>query len=147
MGRSFDRSRFQVQEVFLREMMKSSSRFRRLCIARHGIGMNLAENLRTEFRSRVEGLALIGQVKESLAVGLKIAFEQEAVSIPRDRELTGQIHSIKKMPTEAGYARFDTEKNERHHADKMWSLALAVHAAGQGNVRRKKKMGVSASIV
>ena len=74
----------------------------RLCVDRHGIGMNLAENLQTEFRSRVEGLALIGQVKEGLAVGLKIAFENEALAIPRDRELTAQIHSIKKTATDAG---------------------------------------------
>jgi len=148
MGKSFDRSRFQVQEAFLREMMKSSLRFRRLSIDRHGIGMNLAENLRSEFRSRVEGIALVGQVKESLAVGLKIAFEQEAVSIPRDRELTGQVHSIKKLSTNAGYARFDTEKNERHHADKMWSLALAVYSASPiSDNLRKKRNGVSASIV
>ncbi len=67
-----------------------------------------------EFGLSIEGIALIGQVKETLAVDLKIAFENEQVAIPRDRDLTSQIHSIKKTPTEAGYARFDTEKNERH---------------------------------
>jgi phage FluMu gp28-like protein len=116
MGKSFDRSKFQIQEAFLREMKKSSPRFRRLCIDQHGIGVNLAENLRTELRSRVEGLALVGQVMESHTVGLKIAFEQEAVSIPRDRELTGQIRSIKKMQTEAGYARF----NLQYSPPKAW---------------------------
>ena len=63
---------------------------------------------------------------------VKIAFENEAVGIPRDRGLLGQIHSIKKTATDAGYARFYTEKNERHHADKFWALALAAHAAGRG---------------
>jgi hypothetical protein len=53
MGKSLDRSRFQAQEAFLRELLKSSPRLRRLCIDRDGIGMNLAENLRTEYRSRV----------------------------------------------------------------------------------------------
>ena len=147
MGKSFDRSKFKEQETFLREMLKRSTRIKRLCIDRHGIGMNLAENLRSEFRSRVEGIALIGQVKESLAVDLKIAFENEALAIPRDRELIGQIHSIKKSPTGAGYARFDTEKNERHHADTMWALALAVHAAGPGEEGKKKRPQVEASIV
>jgi len=147
LGKSFDRSKFQVQEAFLREMLKRSARIKRLCIDRHGIGMNLAENLRSEFRSRVEGVALVGQVKESLAVDLKIALENEAVAIPRDRELIGQVHSIKKMPTGAGYARFDTEKNERHHADRMWALALAVHAAGIGKDRKRRGPNVSASIV
>jgi len=147
LGRSFDRSKFQFQEAFLKQMLKSSPRFRRLAIDRHGIGMNLAENLRTEFVSRVEGIALIGQIKETLAVDLKIAFENEQVAIPRDRDLTSQIHSIKKTPTEAGYARFDTEKNERHHADKFWALALAVHAAGLAKEHRRLRRQITASIV
>ncbi|MFH0910968.1 MAG: terminase family protein [Planctomycetota bacterium] len=147
MGKTFDKTSFQAQEAFLRELLKASSRVQRLCVDRHGIGMNLAENLRTEFKSRVEGIALIGQIKEGLAVGLKIAFENEAVAIPRDRELTSQIHSIKKTSTDAGYARFDTEKNEKHHADRMWALALAVHAMGEMRGKRKRQVGVQASIV
>jgi len=131
----------------LRPLMKASTRVRRLCIDRHGIGMNLAENLRTEFRSRVEGIALVGQVKESLAVGLKIAFENEAIAIPRDRELTAQIHSIKKMATDAGYARFDTEKNERHHADKFWALSLSVRGSESTFKRPKRLKGVQASVI
>jgi phage FluMu gp28-like protein len=145
-GKEFDRSKFQYQEEFLRKMLKRSKRFRRLCIDKHGIGMNLAENLRSEFRSRVEGVALIGQMKEKLAVDLHITFENEDIIIPRNRKLTQQIHSIKKKATDAGYARYDTEKNETHHADKMWSLALAVHAAG-GQKRKRKRRVIDASIV
>jgi hypothetical protein len=33
-------------------MLKRSNRFKRLCVDKHGIGMNMAENLRSEFRSR-----------------------------------------------------------------------------------------------
>jgi hypothetical protein len=50
--------------------------------------------------------------------------------------LIAQIHSIKKTPTEAGYTRFDTEKNERHHADKFWALALAIHELDDTNTLR-----------
>ena len=146
-GRSFDRSRFQEQEESLRKMLARSKRFKRLCVDRHGIGMNLAENLRAEFRSRVEGIALVGQAKESLAVDLHIAFENEEIEIPRDRELISQVHSIKKTATEAGYSRYDTEKNDRHHADVMWALALAVHAAGITRGRRRRRGIVKASIV
>jgi len=70
----------------------------------------------------------------------------EEVVIPRDRKLTQQIHSIKKKATDAGYSRYDTEKNESHHADKYWSLALAVHAAGRQKRKRKRK-AIDASIV
>jgi hypothetical protein len=69
------------------------------------------------------------------------------VAIPRSRELASQIHSVKKMPTEAGYARFDIERNERHHADKFRALALAVHAAGLGKELRRERKKVEASVV
>jgi len=146
-GREYDRSKFKAQEGSLQKLMKSSKRFRRLCIDRHGIGMNLAENLRSEFRSRVEGISLVGQTKESLAVDLHIVFENEEIEIPRSRKLTAQIHSIKKSATDAGYSRYDTEKNESHHADKFWALALAVHAAGMNKRKRRRSKGISASIV
>jgi hypothetical protein len=146
-GRSFDRSRFQEQEAVLRKMLKRSNRIKRLCVDRHGIGMNLAENLHAEFHSRVEGIALVGQTKETLAVDLHIVFENEEISIPRDRELLSQIHSVKKTATDAGYSRYDTEKNERHHADRMWSLALAVHAAGVARVRKRKRSPVTVKII
>ena len=109
--------------------------------------MNLAENLRSEFRSRCEGVSLVGQIKETLAVDLHIIFENEEIQLPRNRELTSQIHSIKKSSTDAGYSRYDTEKNERHHADKFWALALAVHAVGTGKGKKRKSRNVSASIV
>ena len=47
----------------------------------------------------------------------------------------------------AGYSRYDVEKNERHHGDRMWALALAVHAAGITRRRRRKRKAVTASIV
>ena len=123
---------------------------KRLCVDQHGLGMNLAENLRGEFGSRVEGVALIGHTKESLAVDLHIALENEELSIPRDRELIAQVHSIKKTATDAGYSRYDAEANEgkpRSHGDVMWALALAVHAAGINRKRRKRRPLVRATIV
>lgn len=57
------------------------------------------------------------------------------------------MHSVKKTPVEAGYARFDTEKNERRHADKFRTLALAVHAAGLGKERKRQRKNVEASVV
>ena len=46
-----------------------------------------------------------------------------------DRNLAYQLHSIKKPVTEAKNNRFDTERNEKHHADKFWAWALAVWAS------------------
>ena len=90
---------------------------------------------------------LAGQPKESLAVDLHVAFQNEEVSIPRDRELISQVHSIKNTATDTGYSRYDTQKNEKRHADRFWALPLAAHAAGIARGRKRKRRVVSASIV
>lgn len=38
-------------------------------------------------------------------------------------------------------------KNERHHADEFWALALAIHAAGLAKEHRRPRRQVTASIV
>jgi len=57
------------------------------------------------------------------------------VPIPLERELSYQIHSIKKMISAGKHSVFDTTGNEKHHADKYWGLALAVYAAKGGPKR------------
>ena len=104
-------------------------------------------SLKDSSKTHAEILNGCRALKESLAVDLHIAFENEELVIPRDRKLTQQIHSIKKKATDAGYSRYDTEKNETsHHGDKLWALALAVHAAG-GQKRKRKRRAIDASIV
>jgi phage FluMu gp28-like protein len=39
-----------------------------------------------------------------------------------------QIHSIRKKVTGANNTVYDTESNEKHHADMFWALALAAWA-------------------
>jgi hypothetical protein len=38
---------------------------------------------------------------------------------------TGYLHSVKKVLLPGGSTRYDTTRNERHHADKAWSQMLA----------------------
>ena len=46
--------------------------------------------------------------------------------LPLDRDLAYQIHSIRRLKTASGTKnKYDTEGNEKHHADKFWALALA----------------------
>jgi phage FluMu gp28-like protein len=47
------------------------------------------------------------------------------VTLPRDRELVGQIHAIKRRVLPSGKVSFDAERNARGHADKFWAVALA----------------------
>ncbi len=101
----------------------------KLLIDRNGLGMQLAEEL--EKTGKAEGVDFTNPNKELWSVELKVRMQRGQVPIPLDRDLSYQIHSIKKKITASKNAQFDTQANEKHHADKYWGLALAVWAAGQ----------------
>jgi phage FluMu gp28-like protein len=100
-----------------------------------GIGMQLAENL-ARGRHFVQGATFTNQTKEIWAVETKLQFDRGNILIPADRDLAYQIHSIKKQVTQAKNIVFDTERNEKHHADKFWGLALALYAMHRPHTTR-----------
>ncbi len=102
----------------------------KLLIDQNGIGMQLAENME-KVTGKAEGVDFTNATKELWAVELKVRMQRGQVPIPMVRDLSYQIHSIKKKYTAAKNAVFDTKANEKHHADKFWMLALAVWASGQ----------------
>lgn len=111
-----------------------------LLIDRNGLGMQLAEKLHSQHGDRAQGVNFTNESKALWAVELKVKMQQGSVPIPLERELAYQIHSIKKMVTAAKNAVFDTARNEKHHADKFWALALAVWA-GSGNSGSRSEYG------
>lgn len=101
----------------------------KMLIDKNGIGNNLAENMEKSYPSKCEGAQFTNESKRLWATDLKMFFQQRKILIPVDRDLSYQIHSIKRMVTAARNLVFDTERNEKHHADKFWALALAVSGA------------------
>ena len=67
-------------------------------------------------------------------------FSQQLYRLPADRDLQGQIHSIRKITTAAKHSRFDTGANEKHHADKYWAFALAEYAIDKSQSKRGRFM-------
>lgn len=122
---SLDRVEYDDQQACFTQLFKALP-FTSVLIDRNGIGGQLAENLEREFPGMCEGVNFTNATKELWAVQARISFERAHVPIPLDRELAYQIHSIKKRVTAAGNSTFDTEGNEKHHADQFWALALAV---------------------
>lgn len=119
---------FEAQEAVLKRL------FTRLPIAggeidRNGLGMQLAENMRKEFPYKVREAQFTQETKKLWATDAKMLFQKRKVPIPVDRDLAYQIHSIKKIVSPSKNLIFDTDRNEKHHADKFWALALALAAA------------------
>ena len=100
-----------------------------LLIDQNGLGMQLAENMANRHGARAEGVDFTNANKELWSVELKVRMQKGQIPIPLDRDLSYQIHSIKKTVTASKNAVFDTQANEKHHADKYWALALAIWAA------------------
>jgi phage FluMu gp28-like protein len=157
--KTFAGESFEAQKHQLREFIDITQPVR-LCIDETGIGMNLAEDLWREYPAVVEGInfaerietelpAVRGErprakqrkstvaIKERLASNVKILFENRGITIYADRRLVNQIHSIKRITGIGGYVRYDTDKNERHHADMFWALALSLHGAVTGLKRKR----------
>ncbi|WP_199351057.1 terminase large subunit domain-containing protein [Haliangium ochraceum] len=122
--RRYDQVPFAEQEADLRRFLDRVP-VARLSIDQSGIGMHLAENLARDY-AQVVGDTFTNDNKERWATDLKILFQRKDIALPRDRELVGQIHSIKRRVLPSGKVGFDAERSTRGgHADRFWAIALA----------------------
>ncbi len=124
MLRTYTDAPFSEQEADLRRMLETLP-IARLSIDRSGIGMNLAENLGRDY-PHVVPENFTNDSKERWATNFKILLQRREVSLPKNRELVAQIHSIKRIVLPSGKVSFDAERTARGgHADKFWAIALA----------------------
>jgi hypothetical protein len=124
--------------------------------AAHGVsdqGSHPERTLNVSFvRVRTGRMAGLGLIADQCLTGpssafgaldpLEILLQRRDVTIPRDRELVGQIHAIKQRLLPSGKVSFDAERNAKKHADEFWAAALACEWEGQASVPRTGEMGV-----
>lgn len=104
---------------------------RKIAIDETGIGMMLAEQLQRSWGEiKVMSVYFTQKTKEELASRLKSAFEDRKIRIFPDRNLREDLHSVKKELTPSGNIRLNAQNSDIGHADRFWSLALAVKASG-----------------
>jgi phage FluMu gp28-like protein len=123
-GMEFD-DQFTVLAHALKELP-----IQKLKIDRTGLGMALTEQLVRRFAAKVEGVDFTAPLKQLWMTDLKMLLQQRKVPLPMDRDIAYQLHSIKRLVTASRTLVFDTERNEKHHADKAWALALALSSIG-----------------
>ena len=102
---------------------------KKMLIDKGGIGYQLAENMEKAFPAKVEGADFTNKTKELWATNVKMLAQQRRAPIPSDRDMSYQIHSIKRAITPSKNFIFDTDRNEKHHADKFWAWALMLTAS------------------
>jgi phage FluMu gp28-like protein/transposase len=120
---TFKQASFDEQANILKGFLNSYSNAR-LKIDRTGIGMNLAETIKNQYKSRVEGIYFTAGSKEQLALGLRKLFEDKAITVPNDPLLIADLHAIKRKAGAKGFL-YDSDRNEHGHADRFWAVALA----------------------
>ncbi len=128
---SLDRVEYDSQENCFEQIINGLP-FTQVLVDQNGIGSQLAENLARK-TGKAQGVSFTNPTKELWAVEARLQAERGNTPLPQDRDLTYQIHSIKKTVTAAKNNVFDTERNEQHHADKFWAWALALWAASGGS--------------
>jgi phage FluMu gp28-like protein len=124
--------KFSQQEA---ELYPWIARAERTCIDATGLGEQFAERAQEKFGSyRVEAVKFTPATKESLAYPLRNAMEDCNFKIPFSQNLRQDFRGIKKETTAAGNIRFAGERGDNGHSDRFWAAALAIHAAGTGNL-------------
>lgn len=103
----------------------------RTCIDKTGLGIGWTDDAQAKFGEyRVEGVTFTPAVKEALAYPVRGMMEDKKLRIPYSPEIRADLRAVTKVVTAAGNVRFTAERGENGHADRFWSLGLAVHAAG-----------------
>lgn len=123
---TLERTEFADQEAVIRKVLDHLP-VNSMLIDRNGIGAQLAENISRDY-PQAEGVNFTNETKKLWAVEAKLRAQRAEVPIPLERDFSYQIHSIRKKVTGAGNSQFDTDGNERHHADMFWAWALAIWA-------------------
>ncbi|ROO28236.1 terminase large subunit domain-containing protein [Salinisphaera orenii] len=121
---------FAEQGALLDDVMRRYT-VGRVCIDQTGMGEKPVEDAKRRYGEyRVEGVMFTGASKQLLATTAREQFEDRRVRIPAGHpELRADLHSLKRIQLPGGNIRFDADRDAGSHADRTWSLFLALHAA------------------
>lgn len=125
-----EKTKFSQQEKALWAIL-DDRRVKHACIDATGIGAMMAERAADKYGpGRVTEVTFTNAAKHELAFPLKKRFEDRTIQIYDNTAFHADLRSVKKETTPAGNIIFVSEAGATDgHADRFWSLALAVNAA------------------
>lgn len=131
---------FAVQSEVLDELIQKYQPHR-VAVDQGGMGEVLVEQWQNHYgKSRIEGVMFTLKSKQSMAAIIKKTFQEKKIRIPIDADLKLDLHKVQKTVTPAGNVRYEGERDKDGHADRFWSIALALHA-GTPVVYSKTRVG------
>lgn len=129
--RTMKDAEYDEQKNFMRYIL-NNARFDNFWVDASGIGNDIAETLRKEFR--VSSLIFNNENKQELVTNLKNMMQQGKIKFPNDTQLINSIRAIQRQYTANNFIRFDAPRDiETGHADLFFALALAVYKQNKTN--------------
>lgn len=133
----WERERIEQKRATFAEMdaefdrVMDKYRVARACIDQTGMGEKVVEDAEIEHGSVIEGVLFTASSKLIMATAGKEAFEDRKVRIPMgDVKYRADLHKLRKVSSATGAPRFVAERDD-DHADRTWSLFLAINAASK----------------
>ena len=117
---------------------------RRVCLDYTGAGVGLGDYLAREFGEwdpakhrfgKIELCQFSNTLKLEIFSKLRMAFEERKVRVPVNRAIREDLHSVNRVSSPGGQITYRAPHNADGHADRCTALALALRAAGGGEIR------------
>ncbi len=126
----FENTTFNIQKEYLFNLMQNFN-IVKTAVDETGIGMQLAEDLTEKFgKNKIIPVYFTNRIKEELAYNMLMYFQDGNIKLPDNIELKEDLHSVQKSVRNNSSIYFDVNDNEiKGHADRFWSLSLALFAA------------------
>lgn len=120
---------FSAQEAELYPLL-DLPQVRQCCIDSTGLGSQFAERAKERDNGwKVKSVTFTNQIKQDLAYPVKVALERGTIRIPNSKIIAADLRSVKRTNTNSGGVRFEGERTSEGHADRFWSLSLALAAS------------------
>jgi hypothetical protein len=118
---------FSVQREALDAVIKMGASALRIDAT--GIGMDMAERLARAYPKVAEGVTFTAKSKSMLIAGGYNVLRGKSAVIPADRDLIGQLASIRQVVSESGAILYGSARSSSGHADCAWAWLLALEGA------------------
>mgnify|MGYP003647003978 FL=1 len=117
---------YHLQEELLSDRINKATH---AAIDSTGIGNAISESLAKRFEFKLEECNFTQGLKAKLFPGLRRAFQERSIRVPRDKVVREDLHSVNELTTPGGNKQYRAVRRADGHADRCTALALANYAA------------------
>lgn len=94
-----------------------------------GAGMDMGERMERAFPAIAKGVTFTSKSKGMMVAGMFGALSEKKIVIPAERNIIGELASVRETVGESGNRLYHAAAGVKHHADMAWALMLALEAA------------------